>query len=948
MDRRNATVFGSRSKKSQYFGTASFAAALVLAQFAGVSAAHAQDADLEEVVVTASRIDRVGFTAPTPTTTVGLAELQKSGTNNIADFLTTVPAFGGATTPATTAHNSVNGSANLVNLRSLGANRTLVLVDRKRFTPSNVNGRVDLNVIPTIMIERVEVVTGGASAAWGSDAVAGVVNLIFKKNLDGFAGEISGGISQQSDNEDFKAALSWGKEFLDGRLRVSVASEYQDAKGIGPESGRDMLRLNTQVIANPNYKLGNGQPQNFLANNVNVSTATLGGLITTGPLAGQQFTPGGALVPFTYGALRGNQYMIGGSTISLDDSVNAEELGQVVNPVHRGNVYFRSGYDITDSVEATFEASYAQSYSEAYLSIPYDLGTIVIQRDNAYLTPSQRAVLVAANVPSFRMGRINRDVSYNYAENQNQTSRFMFGLNGDADMFGTGWKWDAYVSTGANKYKQKVNGNRIVANWTQAIDAVVNPANGQIVCRSTLTSPSNGCVPINLFGEGSPSEAASRYVTGTSMLEADFEQTAAAANISGEPFSVPAGPVSLAAGIEYRKESVDQVADPLSNVNGFNISNPHDISGSQTVREGFVETVVPLLKDVPFVQGLDFNGAVRLTDYRTSGSVTTWKAGLSWSVNEDLRIRAARSRDIRAPALGELYASYILSKGTLTDPTKANQQFQVDLPTQGNVDLKPETANTTTLGLVYEPSFVSGLSVSVDYYNIKLKDAIGSLAGQEIVNRCQAGVTELCAFVERNAAGDLTRVTRAQFNLSELNTAGVDLEVMYNTPLSRLYEPLPGDLNLRFLMTHVDHLTSIDNGVTQELVGDVGFAHNGMPEWKWTASATWVNGPLTMFGQVRYTGGGRYDNTKDAAGVYMTQNYEGENWLDGQYITDLSVQYVMKEDGPRNITVFGSIKNAFDTYGDPNTIAYILSSPTNFSFYDAIGRQFQVGLRFQY
>jgi iron complex outermembrane receptor protein len=943
-----AAKIGLQTRRNQYLGTASFAAALMLAQFAMPNAAHAQDTDLDEVVVTASRVDRAGFTAPTPTTTVGLQELQKSGTTNVADFLNTVPAFGSATTPASTAHNSVSSGLNLVNLRSLGPNRTLVLVDRERFTPSTATGRVDLNVIPTIMIERVEVVTGGASAAWGSDAVAGVVNLIFKKNLDGFAGEISGGLSQEGDNQDVKAALSWGGTALDGRLRISVASEYEDSLGVGPYSDRDVLKQNYNIIANPNYKLGNGQPQNYLTRNVNVSTATLGGLVTTGPFAGQQFAPGGGLVPFNYGTLRGTQYMIGGSGISLDGSVNGAQLGQVANPVRRGNLYLRTAFDVTDNIEATFDASYAQSTSEAYLSIPYDLGTITIQRDNAYLTTAQRAALTAANVTSFKMGRINQDISYNYPVNETETKRFSFALKGKFDALGSTWKWDGYVATGLTHFSQKIQGNRIIANWNQALDAVVNPANGQIVCRTSLTSPGNGCVPINLFGQGSPSAAAAQYVTGTSMLAADFKQDAAAANISGEPFSVPAGPVSLAAGVEYRKESVSQYADAISNANGFNIGNPHDISGSETVKEAFAETVVPLLKDLPLVKNLDFNGAVRITDYRTSGSVTTWKAGLSWSLNDDLRLRAARSRDIRAPALGELYASYILSKGTLTDPAKGNQQFQVDTPQQGNVNLKPETADTTTFGVVYQPSFISGLNISVDYYNIKLEDAIGALGSQDIVNRCFTGVTDLCQFVERNAAGELTRVTRANVNLSQLKTAGVDFEVAYNTPLSRFYEPLPGNLGLRFLGTYTDYLTSTDNNIVQQGVNDIGFGHTGIPRWKWSASATWTDGPVTLYSQVRYTGGGRYDNTKDAAGVYTTQVLGGDNKFDGQFITDLSVQYDLPESEGKKLTLFGSVKNVFDTYGPPVGIAYILPAPTNFGFFDAIGRQFQIGVRFKY
>jgi outer membrane receptor protein involved in Fe transport len=374
---------------------------------------------------------------------------------------------------------------------------------------------------------------------------------------------------------------------------------------------------------------------------------------------------------------------------------------------------------------------------------------------------------------------------------------------------------------------------------------------------------------------------------------------------------------------------------------GWKYGNFRVTSGKYDVKEAYLEALVPIM------QGLDFNGAFRITDYRSSGSVTTWKAGLSWSVTDDLRVRAARSRDIRAPALGELYASYILSKGTLSDPAKNNQQFQVDTPQQGNVNLKPEKADTTTFGVVYQPSFISGLNISVDYYKIDLKDAIGALGSQDIINRCFQGVTELCQYVERNAAGEIFRVTRANINLTQLKTAGVDFEVAYNTPLSRLYEPLPGDLALRFLGTYTDELTTIDSNIVQDLVNDVGFGHNGIPRWKWSANATWNDGPLTLFGQVRYTGGGRYDNTKDAAGQYLTQVLNGDNRFDGQFITDLSVQYELRNEG-RSVTVFGGVKNLFNTYGPPVGIAYILPAPTNFAFYDAIGRQFQVGVRFHY
>jgi len=905
----------------------------------------------EAITVTASRVSRTGYTAPTPTTMVGVEDLQNRAATNIADVLNAVPSFGQGTTPSSTNHTSVTSGANLVNLRNLGATRTLVLVDGRRFVPSTIQGRVDLNVVPTVLIERTEVVTGGASAAWGSDAVAGVVNLIFKKKMTGIEGEFQYGVSDYNDNARYRAALSAGFNFADDRGNVVVAGEYEDNKGIQPGSSRsELVTDNWQVISNPNYVLGNGQAQSFLINNVNVSSATMGGLITSGPLRGTYFLPGGQPAQFTYGDLVGSQYMVAGTPIG---ELNQTQLGTIEVPVERYNIYGRASFEFSEGLTLFAEASYARSRSDFLLSIPYDLGTLTIQADNAFLPDSIRAAMQEQGLDSFSMGRINADVSYNRAIGTNKTQRYMVG--GEGKMFGD-WRWGAYFQFGQNAYHQDVVGNRINANWRLAIDAVVNPENGQIVCRSTLSDPANGCVPIDLFGEGSPSAAASSYVTGTSWLDATFKEKSAAIDFSGTAFENWAGPVSLAIGAEWREDSVVQTVDQISAVSGFNIHNPKGLSGSVNVKEVFGEVVFPLLSDVPFVRSLDLNGAIRYTDYSSSGGVTSWKIGATWEVNSSLRFRATRSRDIRAAALGELFASSIVQSTTIIDPL-LGIQYATLAPQQGNASLSPEIGDTWTVGVVVRPEFVPGFAASIDYFNIKLKDAIGLPDTNTILNGCYIeNISTYCDLITRGGSGysgneeRISQILRTYVNLGEFETAGIDFDMSYSLPLDRLFGDMGGEVQFRFLATYLDKLFQVNNGVRDELLGVVGTGRSGMPRWRWNASVTYAAGPLSVFLEGRYTGGGLYDVDRDSAGVLLITREDGSApKIDSQFLLNMTASYTLKEGANgQNIQIFGGVKNIFDDIATGNPLSYILPPTSNAGLYDIIGRQYSVGMRFKF
>jgi iron complex outermembrane receptor protein len=883
-------------------------------------------ATIDTVVVTASRVNRSGFTAPTPTTFVGSAEVQKTGASNIADLLNTLPSFKADTSPSTTSHSSQNAGGNFLDLRGLGASRTLVLVDGNRFVPTTSTGIVDTNMIPAGLIDHVEVVTGGASAAWGSDAVAGVVNMILKKNFEGLEGEFQGGESQHGDDNEYRASLTWGHAFLDGRLHVVASGEYVDNRGVGPSgaTSRDWFNKDYGVISNPAYKAGNGQPQDLIVPNVRVSTATLGGLITSGPLKGTQFLPGGATAPFNYGTNVGSQYMQGG------DGIYPGSMVDLVTPLKRANIYTRTSLEITPNIEGYVELSAAESQTDYNLSTGYDLGNITIQSDNAFLPSNIKQLMGQDGISSFNMGRISPDVNFNRVDDLNQVGRVVVGLNGS---FGGTWKWNAHYEYGNTRYTAKIYNNRIDSNYALAIDSVVGP-NGQIMCRSTIANPTNGCVPLNLFGAGSPSAAADAYVTGTQSLISNISESDGAANISGEPFSNWAGPVSVASGVEVRHEAVNQTVDALSQAGMCDIGNPRAMHGAYDVEEGFVETVVPILKDAPFAKSLDFNGAYRVTNYSTSGTVETWKAGGTYAVNDEVKFRVTRSHDIRAPNISEMFSSNVLTFSTVTDP-QTGKQFSVRAPTQGNANLTPEIAETLTGGVIYQPRWLGGLKLSVDYFNIDIKNAIGTLTAQDIVSRCYSGDTALCQYVTRDASGNLAQVLRTNINLSEVKTSGIDYEASYATPLDSWVKSWSGYLSLRLLANYVANYDSY-NGTTDLSTGDV--VGTGGPHWRGTATATYDLGPFTGFVEARYTGAGVYDETLTYNNANVAPNT----------VINVSASYTIKKSGDRSLQVFGVVNNLFDAAPPVNPFNFIFGSPSQGALYDTIGRRFTAGVRFKY
>ena len=845
-------VHNSRRSVLTSVSAVALAAAVSSSAFAQQAEQVAQAATptLDEIVVTGSRVVRDGYEAPTPVSVIGVEELNSMATANIADSINRLPALASSlSTRGGSSTADMTGGINNLNLRGINPTRTLVLVDGKRIVGStlagfnNNGGAVDINTVPTGLVSRVDIVTGGASAAYGSDALAGVVNFVFDKEYTGVKGDIQGGISTYGDNENYKVELTVGVPFAGGKGHFLAYGENGFENGARRED-RKWSEDNLAIAVNPAYAPGNGQPQYITMANFNPSTATYGGLVTTCaapagspaynlttnpcPLRGTQFLEGGSPAPYRLGTISG-QVQTGGDGTNRYDRISA-----IVTRLMRANTYFRASYDLADNVNAFAEFGWAYTLNRSADSVPqFQLGSLTIQQDNAFIPASVRATMTANNITNFTLGTtLVGQVPGFGNKNERTQRRYVAGVEGNFDAFEKNWTWDAYYQRSTTHASvrtpddlQSGLGSTV---FRSAIDAVVNPANGQIVCRVNIdANPANdlpGCVPFNVMGTNVNSSAAVDYVTDTGYALIYLQQDVAAFSVSGDAFELWAGPVSVATGIEHRVEKVGGIASFKDINRHFFAGNFTASSGKYSVTEGFLETVIPLASDESWAKQLDLNAAVRATDYSTSGFVATWKVGATWKPVDDLTFRATRSRDIRAPNLGDLFLAGRSGTGTVLDKFNADRATVIVTraagcdPTAGCF-LTPEKADTTGLGIVFQPSFLPGFGASVDFFNIDIKDAIVTLGSQNYVDRCFAGETALCGYIERDASGAIAAVKVLPANVLSQTARGIDFETSYRFQLSDFVESWDGGITLRALASKYLKLETIDGAFTVDGAG---------------------------------------------------------------------------------------------------------------------------------
>ncbi|MBM0105468.1 TonB-dependent receptor [Steroidobacter sp. S1-65] len=961
----------------------------------GGSSSNISSDTLEAITVTGSRIARAdGYEAPTPVSVLGAEDLNKMATVTIADSVNRLPAFTNSQTPRNRSSNISSGTAgtNILNLRGLGANRTLVLQDGKRMVGSTIatgtlSGAVDVNMIPSGLVQRVDVVTGGASAVYGSDALAGVVNFVLDKEFTGVKGNVDYGATTMGDGENYKVSLTAGTGFADDRGHLLFSGEYSDDKGI-IGNNRDWADDSFQLMNNP-LASQPGQPTLLTVHNAGVANGTYGGLtlscrnitpyvdlvtgqpgnrLTAAPgacgLRGTQFVTGGAAIPFQFGDLVNGPTMRGGDW----EASRVDRATTIALPLQRKTLFGRASFDITDNVTTFVDLQWGKTWSHNTQVVPIlnNGGSVYVYQDNAFLAPEIRDVMVANDIDAIEIGTFNGDMHYLQGINERELKRGVFGFEGNFDLGGREWNWDAAYVHGEQNIVSLTPTNRVNSRYSAAINAVRDPATGNIVCGprdqflNIVVDPN--CRPYNPMGLGVNSPQALDYITDMGHSDITLKQQVLAASMSGEPFDNWAGPVSLAFGAEHRKESSDGWVSDLDQASAFFAGNYKATIGEYDVTEGFVETVFPLLSDVPGADQLDFNGAVRYTDYSVSGEVTTWKAGLVWSPLEDMRFRFTRSRDIRAPGLGELFNQGSGGTGNNIDlGLPGNPTYFMQSQTIGNLNLKPEEADTTGIGVVLTPRFLPGFTMSIDYYKIEVDGTIAVRTTREIIENCyQRGDAQMCSQIHRNAAGFIDVVTSYPENIVGETASGVDVDATYRLPVG------PGDLTLRAMGTFVDKLETI-NTLGQKIDGkgvnsdDAGIglgAELSGPKYRYLLSAGYDLNPFSVTLTMRGISSGVYNNaffecavgscpsSSELAAMGYT-NSINDNHIDAAHYFDLAVNYQLEEFGELYLV----IENLTDE--DPAKVAGgrgagFYQGQSNVELYDRFGTMFHGGVRFKF
>jgi iron complex outermembrane receptor protein len=793
---------------------------------------------VETVVVTGSRLVS-GLEMPTPVTVVSAQDLQILKPTNMLDAINTLPVFSGSRTQSSTGTptgGTGGGSAasNQLNLRAMGSLRTLVLFDGQRVVPTSLTNVVDADIIPQMLIERVDVVTGGASAVYGSDAVIGVVNFIPDKNFNGVKMQLQGGESGYGDARNWKMGIAGGMPILGGRGHIEGSIETYSNSGVPSRFSRPWYSIpgvtGTGTAANPLR----------LMTNVRSNQNTFGGLITSGIFANQQFATNGVLTPFVRGTATGTPTSEIGGDGSYNDSSLAASLRWT-------QFYGRADFDLSENTRAHIQASYKNMLNKQRVT-NFANNNLTLSSSNAFLPATYRTQLLAANQTTFRMSELVNKVKPWQADVYSNQTIFNAGLDGKV----RGYSWKLDLNYGQSLLTDFLRDDQNNQNLAAALDAVVNPANGQIVCNVTLTNPGvhPGCVPINLFGPTAASPEALGYVYRSLRWDGKTKMYDANFSISGEPFSTWAGPVGVALSAEWRRtqfsSTTDDPSTALANCTGIrfnctsgttllwqNAFSPRSVVGI-SVAEAAVETEVPLLKDIPLVQSLSLNAAARFMSYNTSGDYTAWKIGAVWQVNDELRFRATASRDIRAPTINDLFGPATIVPLTnldlLTGLTPTVPQSR-----SGNPLLKPEIGRTDTAGVVYQPDWLPGASFSADVFDIEVTKAIVEIrgVGTSAQQACYAsgGSSSFCqlqtrplGFTNTSPANVVTAWGQKNVNVASLRTYGADFEANY------VGEIFNHRFALQNYVTWQPHLLNITPGLpNQELAGVAVGANPNLP-----------------------------------------------------------------------------------------------------------------------
>lgn len=944
--------------------------------------------EVQKVEVTGSRIISANADSPAPIQVLTAKDIADSGVTNIQDLLQKNPVFGPAAISRTNSNFSTSSAGTAtVDLRGLGTDRTLVLVNGRRYVPGIPgSSTVDLNTIPTEFIERIEVLTGGASASYGSDAVSGVVNIILKKSFEGVAFNAQYGESEKGDNKEKKANITFGTKTADGKgnfiSHIAVSQQGAVYSRDRAASAIDQTSLGART---------RNADQIFTPLRPFFSGFTPAGVFSTDS-GNRTFDANGNLITTS----------TNGSATREPTGFNRSQLRTIAIPTDRLLLATKGDYALSEKQSIYFEGTYASTKTRTELE-PFPLGSDSISPATGGQIPAEflvnnvitRNPLIPTslynllgdtdgdNLVDYGFSRRLSDIGNRGAKADRDTFRLAGGFKGDLYK---SWTYDVSAVYGVTKEQQTSNGQVNVLNFYNALRVVTdvddlnnNGSTTDPICLDA-NARAQGCVPLNIFGAGTISPAAAAYVAAPSTLSTRTTQKVVSGSVNGDLFDLPAGTVSAAVGVEWREESSSTSSDVLT-TSGLNGGNAlPDTAGKFNVKEIFAEIRVPLLKDVPFAKSLDSSFAIRQGDYSSVGSVNSWTVGLDWAPVSDLKLRGTAAKSTRAPNVSELFTapSQTFPSG-LTDPcdgvtatsggttsvacradpavaaninanggtftsTQADSQG-ISGFNSGNPDLNAERSKSYTAGFVLTPKSVSWLknfAFTADYFNIKIKGAVGFPGRQFILDQCYGGGdTSFCRNIFRrgtatavNSVGSLEFINQTLTNSGGLSTSGVDLTAAYSNRVGL------GELNARIAYTYLDkyNFVATPGADVDPSAGEVGLAKN-----KFVFNLNYDIGNF---------------------GFRSTTTFYGSSALDDQFLSSIGLEPKSVKIASRtyldlqaiykigkSTQIYFGIDNAADTKAPPvisGLPGTVTGTETAASTYDPIGRRYYAGLRYAF
>ncbi len=918
---------------------------------------------LGALMVTGSRIQATNIISPIPTITIGQAEIASSGTVDLGEILEEIPGVYMGLSPANSLLSTQNAGLSTISLRGLGSNRTLTLINGRRVVSNSGSAqRVDTATIPSGFVDYVDITTGGASAAYGSDAIAGVANIVLKNDFVGFDFGARYGDSVEGGRETISADFIWGTDFSGSRGNIMIGANWESKDAL-LASERDYAASNLEI----DLETGELSP--------NLSSFLPGGRFEVGDAWN--------IDGVWQNDIDGSVYCLDDGRVPACDDYQEALDGYDFRPFSlifperdRVAVMANGKFDISDTLMASAMLQYSESdnrTSSAARTIndsdrfgPFGATTAIgdISPDNPFIPPAVLETLSG----SVDWRRRLDELGPRERLSNRKTSRVSFSLDGELDH---NWRWNGNVGYGVFKHRQWKTNQVNLQNIQFALNVEDDPANAGGYRCVDESARANGCVPLNIFGVGSVSPEAADYIRHNILLNQKLTQTTVSLSVNGVLWELPAGALNTAFGVDYRREAQVATGDPITNAGLTSLSTLSDLDASFNVAEAFVEFAVPILADRKGVDSLDLTAALRLADYSTIGIVSSWNFGISYAPIEDLRFRAQISQAQRAPNINELFSAFRSDSDPLNDPCDginmastgviadncrtvpgiveaileegefSQASSQIFGPSVGNRDLMEETADTLTYGFVYTPQALEDFSVSVDYYNIDIKDVIASVPSQLVADLCYTdGVTfatnVFCESITRNDEGQVTRIINQSENLNNRIAEGVDVSVFYNFDFSAV----PGQFKSSFVYTRIlTNETRFDGPSGEEINDSAGQV--GRPEHQYRFKFAWENNNYKLQYKLKYTGSVRDDNDPRPEDIF------GFITFGTSLVHDIYFSYSFDDKYP--VRLFAGINNLTDENGPYLPDGYRAGSNSNVNAnYDRVGRRFYVGFDYQW